>query len=91
MVNSDFFDDGELVKESIEVLRLHEKADSKNDLTKDGFINELFGYQTTMTKEEFIQKMTTPKFNWVFDQPKITQRVMLYMDDDELRDEVLEK
>ena len=40
------------------------------------FIDEIFGYDSMCTTNEFIKVLENPKFSWIFDTVQIRNRVL---------------
>ena len=49
-------------------MRIYENENEKVEkYSKDGFINQLFGTDTSLTKAKFVELIQKPKFKWIFD------------------------
>ena len=53
-------------------MRTSEEEDIEH---KTGFIMLLFGYETRMKKDDFIEELKQPKANWIFDSEQVRHRL----------------
>ena len=64
------------------------QSEIEDEPEKTGFIFQVFGYESRLTRDEFIETVATPKCNWVFQGTAIRERIKTFLNPD-LQDEVL--
>ena len=62
-----------VIKQGIEGLRTYEPTSIYEDgkrieHTKNGFINAVFRTESFLSRENFIELVSSPKHNWIFNQ-----------------------
>jgi hypothetical protein len=73
--------DEEFHKKAIKVMRTSE-IEPDEDPHKAGFLNIVYGFESRLDREEFINEVQLPKANWIFDSEQVRHRLKHFLDPD---------
>ena len=57
-------------------------SEEEEDEHKKGFLMLVYGYESRLDREEFLEELKLPKANWIFESDKVRHRLKHFLDPD---------